>query len=115
MAITERTRPYETLIRHNQDGSIGAHHQTIYELLKGGEIISSTINSPEQLSVADGENGLLLSAVLGAATAAAIKQVEGITTQLQSALADNSELETRLAAAATEIESLKATLSQNEA
>ena len=43
MALSERTRPYETLIRHKEDGTIGAHHVQITEILRDKVIISATI------------------------------------------------------------------------
>ena len=46
MAITERTRPYETLIRHNNDGSVSAHHQTIAEVMKDGTVLVATVSAP---------------------------------------------------------------------
>lgn len=45
----EKTRTYETLIRHNADGTVAAHHQTINEVLKDGVVISATVNSPVAL------------------------------------------------------------------
>lgn len=89
MEITERTRPYETLIRHNDNGTIGAHHQTISEIVKDGMVINASINPPQQLSVADGQDGLLLSDVIGDAATAALKEIELLKAQLQAA---NDEL-----------------------
>lgn len=93
MALTEKTRPYETLIRHNPDGSIGAHHQTITEILRDKVVIQGSLNDPIPLNVADGKDGLNLSTVLGEALAEVINAngklseqvsaLEGIKAQAQ--------------------------------
>lgn len=76
MALSERTRPYETLIRHKDDGTIGAHHVQITEILRDKTIISATIGEAMPLAVAEGQNGLKLADVIGQAAAAALTQVE---------------------------------------
>lgn len=93
MALTEKTRPYETLIRHNPDGSIGAHHQTITEILRDKVVIQGSVNDPIPLNVADGKDGLNLSEVLGVALAEVINangklseqvsELEGIKAQAE--------------------------------
>lgn len=82
MALTERTRPYETLIRHKEDGTIGAHHVQITEILRDKVIISATIGEALPLAVAEGQNGLKLADVLGQAAAAALTQVETLQGQV---------------------------------
>lgn len=99
MNIIETTRPYETLIRHNADGSIGAHHQRIYELIKDGQVLTSQLQPPVQLSVA-GEQGVPLAQVLGDAAAAALLANEKTQTELFMVKA-------QLAAAQAELAKLK--------
>ena len=84
MALTERTRPYETLIRHKEDGTIGAHHVQITEILRDKVIISATIGEALPLAVAEGQNGLKLADVLGQAAAAALTQVETLQGQVST-------------------------------
>lgn len=68
MTIIERNRPYETLIRYNPDGTIGAHHVQINEVVKDGEVIAATTQPPQSVA------GPVLDAVLGAATVLALQQ-----------------------------------------
>lgn len=82
MALSERTRPYETLIRHKDDGTIGAHHVQITEILRDKVIISATIGEALPLAVAEGQNGLKLADVIGQAAAAALTQVETLQGQV---------------------------------
>lgn len=82
MALSERTRPYETLIRHKEDGTIGAHHVQITEILRDKTIISATIGEALPLAVAEGQNGLKLADVIGEAAAAALTQVETLQGQV---------------------------------
>lgn len=82
MALSERTRPYETLIRHKEDGTIGAHHVQITEILRDKIIISATIGEALPLAVAEGQNGLKLADVIGQAAAAALTQVETLQGQV---------------------------------
>lgn len=83
MALTERTRPYETLIRHNANGPVGAHHQTITEILRDGAVVSASVNPP--VTVVDQGLDDLLSQTL----TAALSQI----TNLQSIVAtQESEL-----------------------
>lgn len=99
MPITETTRPYETLIRHNADGSIGAHHIKIYEVVKDGQVLTSQLQPPEPLSVAGGQ-GMPLAAILGETTAAALRAAERSQAQL-------SVVQSQLAAALAELAQLK--------
>lgn len=47
MALTERIRLYEVLIRVREDGSAAAHQQKLSEVLRDGEVISATVLDPE--------------------------------------------------------------------
>ncbi|SEO42283.1 hypothetical protein [Pseudomonas sp. Snoq117.2] len=92
MALTERTRPYETLIRHHDNGTIGAHHVQITEILRDKVIISASIGEALPLAVAEGQNGLKLSDVIGQAAAAALTQVQTLQGQLAATAAERDEL-----------------------
>lgn len=88
MALSEQTRPYETMVRHHADGTIGAHHQTITEILRDKVVIQATVNEPQPLAVADGQSGLKLSEVIGEAATLALKENERLTGEVAaSALA----------------------------
>ncbi len=82
MAVIERTRAYETLIRHNADGSIAAHHMTISEVLRDGVVIAATLNSPEPVA------GAAFDVVLGAALNAALGQVSQLQALIVQQAAD---------------------------
>lgn len=88
MALTERTRPYETLIRHNPDGSIGAHHVRITEILRDGAVISANVEAAVSLAVAEGQDGLKLSDVLGEALPIALLQIDKLQSEVASLRAD---------------------------
>lgn len=64
MALTERTRPYEVLIRFNMNAAgqqtISAHQLRIHEVLKDGEVISAQELPAEPL------DGALVAALVGA-------------------------------------------------
>ena len=92
MALSERTRPYETLIRHNADGTIGAHHLQITEILRDKAIISATIGEALPLAVAEGQNGLKLADVIGEAAAAALTQAETLQAQVSTLTTERDEL-----------------------
>lgn len=92
MALSERTRPYETLIRHKEDGTIGAHHVQITEILRDKVIISATIGEALPLAVAEGQNGLKLADVIGQAAAAALTQVETLQGQVATLTAERDGL-----------------------
>ncbi|MCS4509127.1 hypothetical protein [Xylophilus ampelinus] len=127
--ITEAIRPYETLIRHNPDGTIGSHHITISEVLRDGNVIAATANPPTAIAGAD------LDAVLGQATVAALVQVdslksvlatqtnahaalmqqhEDLRVQAQAVAADNAELRHQ-AALALQTQDLQAQLAATSA
>lgn len=99
MNIIEQTRAYETLFRHHADGSIGAHHVRIYEVVKDGQVLTSQLLPPVPLSVA-GEQGVPLAQVLGEAAAAALLATE-------KAQAELAAVKAQLAAAQSELEKLK--------
>lgn len=91
MSLEQRTRNYEILIRFNEDGTLGAHLQSIEEILKDGAIINATPLAPVPLAFVEGEDMTVLNSVLGEATAAALAgnmqlqlQVAALSEQLSS-------------------------------
>lgn len=44
--LIERTRPYETLVRHKENGEVTAHQVSITEIVKDGLIISASLSDP---------------------------------------------------------------------
>lgn len=87
MAFQQRQRPYETMIRHHADGTIGAHHVTIQELYDdvSGTILYAQVQPPQPVQ------GAGLAAVLGQATEAALVEIEVLKARI-------AELETQVAA-----------------
>lgn len=90
MAIKERTRPYEIMIRFGGDAGlvVGAHYQTIYEIYNGDTVLSATVGEPISLAVADGLEGLSLSKVLGDSTKSAIQENLQLQTLLEKSKSD---------------------------
>jgi len=88
MALTERTRPYEVLIRFNMNAAgqqtISAHQLRIYEVLKDGAVISAQELPAEPL------DGALVAALVGA--------------QLPDLIAERDTLAANLSAMTTEKE-----------
>lgn len=115
MALTERTRPYETLIRHKDDGTIGAHHVQITEILRDKVIISATIGEALPLAVAEGQNGLKLADVIGQAAAAALTQVETLQSQVATLTTERESLAQQVQQGAGQADQLQALQQQLEA
>ncbi len=115
MALTERTRPYETLILHKEDGTIGAHHVQITEILRDKVIISATIGEALPLAVAEGQNGLKLSDVIGQAAAAALTQVETLQGQVSTLTTERDGLAQQVQQDAGQADQLQALQQQLEA
>ncbi|MCO8248472.1 hypothetical protein [Comamonas thiooxydans] len=93
--LTKRTRPYWTQILHCDDGTIGAQHQTITEILDGNTILpGASISEPLPISGQD------LEQVLGAATVAALAQVEALKASLAQCQAQLDQTNAALADAA---------------
>lgn len=85
----EDTFNYEILLRFGDAGPnkgqlTGASRTTITQTTKDGVPIATNINPPEQLALIGGEEGELLSGVLGEVNAATIV----LNGQLQATLAD---------------------------
>lgn len=115
MALTERNRPYQILIRFNEDGSIGANYRTIYESLRDGVVIYALENAPVPLAVAAGEPGAPFQEVLGEFANLALEanqtyqvQITGLTSSLEGARAQVDELTENAVKAKAEIDRLAA-------
>jgi septal ring factor EnvC (AmiA/AmiB activator) len=111
MTIIERTLPYETMIRHNADGTIGAHHLTINEVVRDGEVIAAQISQALPLAGPDVE------AAVGQALPAAMSQIASLQAELSAKTAQTQSLERivgeqaeRLAAAKARIDELETAL-----
>lgn len=81
MTISERTRPYEFLVRWGEDSTIrGAHVQNIVELVRDGEIIHAKTGEALHVSLA-GEAGVPLADVLQQLHADALLTSETLRTE----------------------------------
>ena len=93
--------PYEVLIRLNRDGIFGAHVVFAADLKNPlTEEVQTAIGNAEPLSIADGQAGLSLAAVLGEATATALQSAE-------KAQAELAAVKAQLAAAQAELAKMK--------
>lgn len=103
--LTKRTRPYWTQILHRDDGTVGAQHQTITEILDGNTILpGASISEPLPISGQD------LDQVLGAATVAALAQVEALKASLAERQAQLDHANAALADATESISDQRAQL-----
>lgn len=93
MALTERTRAYETLIRHQPGGGIGAHHVTITEVLRDGAVINATVNPPQPVA------GAALEAILGDDLVVALARIETLQAEAMALRTQVAELQQALAQA----------------
>ena len=93
MALEERTRAYETLIRHNADGTVNAHHHTISEVLRDGVVISAVVSDAKSIGSSD------LASALGEATTAALSENEALKSRVAALQAQLVKLEQQLQAA----------------
>lgn len=92
MALTERRIRYETLIRYNEDGRIGAHQVDLDQVLRDGVVINSTPTAPMPLSTADYEGVVPLADILGETLVAALTQLDARNAELEQLHAAYVEL-----------------------
>lgn len=109
MALTERTRPYEVLIRFRQNAAgqetIAAHQLKIYEVFQGAELISAKELPAEALdpSLVSGLVGDLLPGLLAerdtlaANLSAMTTEKEAAARERDGALAENDILKAQIA------------------
>jgi hypothetical protein len=114
MALTERERDYEILIRINEDGSLGAHFRSITEILRDGDVVSAVENPPVPLATAIGQEGASLADKLGSVASAALLQNDSLQRDLIAAGQQIESLNTQHQEAQSEIARLTALLN-NEA
>lgn len=95
MALTQQTRAYETLIRHNADGTVSAHYQTITEITDGTNVLAAAVDNPMPIDQAVTANPSLAT-VLGQATTDALAQVATLQAQLTAANAQIATLQAQL-------------------
>lgn len=105
----EDTFNYEILLRFGDTGPnkgllTGASRTTITQTTKDGVPIATNINAPEQLALIAGEEGELLSTVLGEVNAATIvlngrlqEKIESLQGILELQLAEIKDLQGKIA------------------
>jgi hypothetical protein len=116
----EETFNYEILLRFgdvapNKGKLTGASRTTITQTTKDGVPIATNINSPEQLALIAGEEGEMLSQVLGEVNAATIIENQNLSNALASEQASTATLTEQLVAAQTEIQRLNDLLAADAA
>ena len=111
MPLSEETIPYEVLLRFSESGAqrgklSGALFRKLNQILKDGVILSSTEAPPEQLALAAGEDGQLLSDVLGEINAQTIIDNQVLSANLSTEQQTSAALNEQLIAAQSEIQLL---------
>lgn len=117
MALTERTRPYEVLIRYNQDAAgvetTAAHQTHITEVLRDGVVISATEHAAQALDVA------LVKSIVGdklpglVAERDALKaSLTDMTTEKDAATAERDAVTAARDAVTAELDALKAAIAE---
>ena len=110
MALTERTRPYELLIRFHQNGegapTIAAHQLRIHEILQNGDIISAKELPAEALTPA------LVSDLVGDHLPTLIAERDDLVQQVATTTDERDALTEQLGAVETERDGLAARLSE---
>jgi len=90
--FTETRKPYEFLIRWNNDGVIqGAHIAFLDTVLKDGEIINQTQSSVESVAIAE-QVGFPLADVLSQLQIDALKQVDVLNSEIVALKAEKDDL-----------------------
>lgn len=103
MALTERTRPYEVLIRYNMSAAgvetTAAHQIHITEVLRDGAVISATEHAAQALDVA------LVKGIVGDKLPGLVAERDALAANLATATAN-------LATATAELDALKAAIAE---
>lgn len=100
----ESTFPYEILFRFGDTAPfkgqlVGASRTTITQTTKDGVEVATKVNAPEQLALLEGEDGELLSQVIGEVNAQTVVQNQLIQAALRGEQTHSAELDTQLTAA----------------
>lgn len=117
MALTERTRPYELLIRFHQNAAgqetIAAHQLQIYEILQDGEVISAKELAAEPLDpeMVAGLVGEQLPRLVAERDALAAG-LASVTAEKQVAVTELDSVTAQHEAAVAELNALKATIAE---
>lgn len=107
MSLAKVTRPYETLIRHNVDGSVAAHHIYITEITDTDDAGNVTIVSAslgDAMPLAATNDDIDFAAIMGDAQATALVGVGAYKAMNQDLLQQIIDLNASVTAAQNEVE-----------
>ena len=113
--FTEETFAYEILLRFGEGDTTkgkltGAHYQTVTQVKRDGVIISSKIDTPQQLALLEGESGQMLSEVLGGVTAETIIHNQTLAASVATLQAQADQMQTSISERDVTIDDLRAQL-----
>lgn len=110
MALTERTRPYEVLIRFNMTAggqqTIAAHQLHINEVLKDGAVIAATELPAQPLDPA------LVSGLVGDMLPGLVADRDALAASLTTVTGEKEAALADLATATAELDALKAAIAE---
>lgn len=110
MALTERTRPYEVLIRYNMSAAgvetTAAHQIHITEVLRDGVVISATEHAAQPLEVA------LVAGIVGDKLPGLVAERDALAANLAAVTAEKDATTGDLAASTAELDALKAAIAE---
>ena len=87
MALTEDRKPYEFLVRWDENGNLkGAHIAFLDLILKDGVIINRIPSTPECVAVGVGQEGFPLANILQELQISALHQVDSLRDQVSQLL-----------------------------
>jgi len=108
--LTERTRPYEVLIRYNQDAAgvetTAAHQIHITEVLRDGVVISATEHAAVALDVA------LVKSIVGDKLPGLTAERDALKASLADTTAEKEAATAERDAVAAELDALKAAIAE---
>lgn len=79
MPLTQRTRPYEILIRFHDTGQINSQYQTITEVVgDDGAVISAQVASPVQIP----DDNAVVASILSVETVGMLKYISALEARL---------------------------------
>jgi hypothetical protein len=107
MALIERNRDYEILIRISEDGSVGSHYVSITEIVKDGVVINASLSQPIALGEVGGTtlndklgeisaNTLISNASLTAQVGVLTSQIDDLGDLLKKSESDLEEAENEI-------------------
>ena len=98
MAIEERTRPHQTCINYNPDGSFYVTHRSVLEVLRDGAVITQSISEPQSIREDDQAAVQALQSLLGEGAAAAVRDSRLMADEIGELSKRAEAAEARLAA-----------------